>query len=249
MPKVEREHEPRTWSAWAVTRTDFAALVDEAARLVHEETRGPTTFDIHVPGFERSFTTTAEFLESVAEEDWTAATRSSLVLLSGEYGEEERMFVFLDVWTFLSTNGVELRLKGRNRRSRNAVEPDLVRLIDKHKRRSHGFGRTMAIAMAPIHVVLFATAALLILALDPSLIASIAIWLVCYTVPSLAIVKYMVPWVDRITRPVELLPDSGISIWDAAWKAKTRQATVAVTVLGAIGAIATVLAVVVDLLK
>lgn len=247
MTKVEREHEPRSWAAWAVTRSDFAALVDEAAQIVNAETSGPTMLDIDVPGFERSFTTTAEFLENVTEKDWTGATTLGVTLRSGEFTDDlfGRLFVQLRIWK----SNVTLRLSGRNRRSRNAIEPDLESLIAKHARQLRGHRRTYYLAVIPILIVQTTAMLGLGLALFALGLSTLPAWVIA-GICSFLLANFgagrLLRWTTRITQPVEFLPDSAVSTWDAAWKEKRRQAKF---VGSAVVGIATVAAVVVELAK
>lgn len=226
MAKVDHEHKPRSWSGWAITREEFADLVDEATRLVSEETSGPTEIEIRVPGFERPFNGVAEFRENLGDEEWAGASHVELTLRSGELGED-RLYVTLDIWTIMRSDGVTLRLRGRNRRSRNAIEPDLVRLIEKHTRPVHSAVRALILVAAPSYLLVGATAVGLGLVMGEfgtgralRLAIASAYFVVVW---GFAVIR-LINWTMRITRPVELLHHGGVTTWEAAWNAKRRQA-------------------------
>lgn len=247
MAKVDHEHKPRSWSGWAITREEFEDLVDEAARLVSEETSGPTEIEIRVPGFERPFNGVTEFRENLGDEEWTGASNVELTLRSGEL--RDRLVVTLDIRTIMLSDGVTLRLRGRNRRSRNAIEPDLVRLIEKHTRPVHSARRTLTLIAIPGYLLALASGVGLGVAMNqlgagkvPILAASS----ICFMVLCGLAMNRVIDWTFRITQPVELLPDGGVTTWEAVWNAKRRQARLYGSAL--VG-VSTVAALIVSLVK
>lgn len=58
--RVDREHDPEEWTAYAITRKDLAALLDRVGEIVEAEDTETET-SISVPGFERPFRSSAEW--------------------------------------------------------------------------------------------------------------------------------------------------------------------------------------------
>lgn len=246
MAQVNREHEPRRWSSWAITREAFAELADEVARIVSEETGGPTEPDIEVPGFERPFLGGAEFLENVSEKDWTEASSVSLTVGSGQFRENERLRLRLAIWPSLYAT---LSLSGRTRRSRNAIEPDVVAAIERHARRAHGFLRSAALVLFPTYLLAVVAGYGLLMAAS-ALGAGNVIVVVAFAVAFGGVwgfaVKRLMPTARRVAEGIELLPDDRVSAWDEMRNRRWRQVRVMGTVL--VG-VSTVAAVIVSIVK
>jgi hypothetical protein len=244
--QVNREHEPRTWSSWAITREGFAELADEVARIVTEETGGPTEAEIDVPGFERPFRGGAELLENVSESDWTEATSVTLTVGSGQFRENERLRLRLAIWPSL---GATLSLSGRTRRSRNAIEPDVVAAIERHARRARGMLRAAALVLFPAYLLVVVVAFGLLIAasaLGAGNVIVLATFSVAFGGAWGIAVKRLWPSTRRVAQGIEFLPDDRVSAWDEMRNRRWRH----IRVMGsALVGVATVAAVIVSIVK
>jgi hypothetical protein len=70
--RVDRALPPKQWDHWAITRANFASLIDRMAEIVQPPSRKQTV-EVRFPGFERPFSSGGEFLENVDESAWVEA--------------------------------------------------------------------------------------------------------------------------------------------------------------------------------
>ena len=145
-----------------------------------------------------------------------------------------------DVW---------LNLNGRTRRSRNAIEPDLVAAIGKYERKRYGGIKAVALVMGPLYLLALPAGVGIPLAMD-----ALGLWtwlgLIVFCVVFMGlwglVHNRQMPAIMRLVRAIELLPDNGVSVWDTMWARRRQQARVAGAVV--VG-LATVGALIVAILK
>jgi hypothetical protein len=224
--KVERAHEPRTWSGWAASRHDVAALTREAALVLGAQTGDEVRYQIRVPGFEREFESPEELLDNVDGGNWEELRTIGVSLSSGDY--PNTLYVWIDINAGL-LSGVRLSLSGGSRLARNAVEPELVALVARHERRFRSLTRVrLALVVAlylPVLIgVVFLNPATRLqrsfkLEDNEALVLGVLVAIVLNVLAS-----FLVLWIglrvmgvlERLRPEVELLPDDRVSRWERA---------------------------------
>jgi hypothetical protein len=240
---VEREHEPHRYDSWAITRDDFAQLIEACADVLTagDEER---TCRVTVPGYERPFTGAAEFLENISEAQWRDLPR---VLATVSAGAAPNV-LSADVYVWAEYEHVELRVAGRTRRDRNSVEPELKELVGRHvpgapTQRSVAILVTGMTSVPVMALAVLVGAVAVLLGLD-------AFWFFPGGLVVVAAAAFTVMSVfeqaKKLRPMVELLPDDGKSRWMRFRAAATNRGAVVgggVTTLAAlVGAIAAVVA-------
>lgn len=125
MTLVERAHQPRTWNRFQASRRQYGDIVSEIARVVGNEITTEPEVEIEVTAYERPFASVEELLENVEEREWRDLDE---VHANIRDPEPQGLRVSVDV---SRQSGVRLALRGANRRSRNAIEPDVVAAIER----------------------------------------------------------------------------------------------------------------------
>ena len=228
MPVVERAHQPRRWRGFRATGQEFAKLVDEIARVVGDETREAVETEIEITEFERPFDGSAEFLENVDEREWTGLDEISARFASGPTDEQ------LKVALGISTEaGARLTLSGRNRRSRNAVEPDIVAAIEKRISDTPSIARANGMYVGPW----YALAAVFLIGCTAVAFADVGstslaplLWLLGAGVSGVTGIFFGFAQSESIRKalaPGEFLTDDGRSAWDRWRERWTKRAKLA----------------------
>lgn len=252
--RVDRANEDHEWSGWAATREDAAALVVQVGEVLESANKTPFECKIQVPGYERDFLGAEELVENVDENEWVALASMRFAWWPKAYGDQYvRASLYLQYLGRASIlNQAVLTVSGGDRRGRNAVEPDLAEIVERHARTQPSRGRIKAAVFTPMFVayLLFTVAlSFLLQALDASVLAVslaytgevLAIWAAGFL-----LVPRTLERIDHALVGVELLPESGESRWDTAKAALTKSARIAfsaiILVATVVGAVAAVIA-------
>lgn len=224
MVKVERENPPRRWSEWSATRDQFASIAQDIAGVVQRECGEETSNSITVPGYERTFDDASEMLENVGEREWVGLVGSAIATsYAGRFPDMLTVSFHLEQG---HSAGVWLFVRGGRRGVRNAIEPDLVALVERHVRTPkrpwpNWAGTALQLGIQPVLIIGFIALVLRIPDLGP---AGVVIASVPAALAATLVTFFVSPRVDRLMKTfnepgIELLADDGRS---AASKARAR---------------------------
>jgi hypothetical protein len=255
MPKVGRAHQPREWDSWAITREDFATLVREFVAIMLAAPGGWTEAHclIKVRGYERDFENADEFLENVDEQEWVGLEEINATV------HLRAKDVARPMWGGVWIEGrpwdrVRLSLHDGTRMERNAVEPDLAALIDKHARSERTLAqRSVAsgwpLLLLPVVLIVGASIALPA-ATDLSLgtrVGVLAAWGLWVSVLAGVLGYRLSARLERLVPLVEFLPAHGRSRWDDAKALIWKRARVAGAIVGGVVAVASLVVAIIAL--
>ncbi|HUA73546.1 MAG TPA: hypothetical protein VL988_02200 [Solirubrobacteraceae bacterium] len=240
--RVDREHDPEEWKAYAITRRDLAALLDRVVEIVEAED-SKTKTSINVPGFERSFTSSAEFLHNIDEAAWlqlegTYSAVSGTIHCSG--GRRNGLNIGLRFGHF----DVSLRVSGANRAERNGVLPDLTEAAGQYKRPQPFPRWRKTLGVAPYALLGFLGGGAAVVGF---LLFGFWGWIVLIASPLALMLAFpgfesFAAMLDNASPNVEFLPEDGISRWDRLLRGLRSRVLTTATLIGVPAAIVGILA-------